>query len=327
MSPRVMLRQRPRRLRSSENLRALVRETHLSAGNFVYPIFITEGSKSKVAINSMPGQFRLSLDEALTVCREARDLGISGVALFPQIADHLKDNLAKEAMNPKGLIPNAIREIKKATPELLVITDVAMDPYSSDGHDGFVQNGRIMNDETLHILSSQAIVQAEAGADFVAPSDMMDGRVGYIREMLDQKNLVDTGIIAYSAKYASSFYGPFREALDSAPKSGDKKTYQMDPGNSREAIREIQMDLAEGADMVLVKPALSYLDIIAKAKQVSLVPVCAYNVSGEYAMVKAMAQNGWGDEKKLRDEILISIKRAGADIIFSYHALEWARDH
>jgi porphobilinogen synthase len=303
----------------------MVRETHLASSNLVMPLFVTEGSQVKTPISSLPGQFRMSSDHVLETCREIVDLGIESVALFPHIHDSKKDPLAQEALNPNGLIPNLVRLIKKSLPSLVVITDVAMDPYSSDGHDGVYKEGQILNDETLRILAGQAIVQAEAGADFVAPSDMMDGRVGYIREALDQKNLADTGIISYAAKYASSFYGPFREALDSAPRSGDKKTYQMDPGNSREALREVQMDLAEGADMVMVKPALSYLDIIQRVKQISLVPVCAYNVSAEYAMVKAMGQLGWGDPDRLMEEVLISIRRAGADIIFSYHAMEMAK--
>jgi len=256
--------------------------------------------------------------------REIMKLGVPAVALFPALAAGLKDPLAKESVNPKGLLQNTVRDLKEALPDLCVITDVAMDPYSSDGHDGVVKDGRIVNDETLGILAAMAVSQAEAGADVVAPSDMMDGRIGFIREALDERGFTDTGILAYSAKYASAFYGPFRDALDSAPKHGDKKTYQMDPANAREAIREVLLDVAEGADVVMVKPALPYLDVIAKVRAAVSVPVAAYHVSGEYAMVKAAGQLGWLDAARTMRESLLSIKRAGADMILTYAAREVA---
>lgn len=325
MSPRVLIRQRARRLRASESIRELVQETRLHASDLILPVFVTEGSNTKSAITSLPGHYRLSPDLLLPYCCEAYELGIRAIALFPNIDENKKDSLAKEAMNPSGLIPQTIRLLKKEVPELILISDVAMDPYSSDGHDGILEDGKILNDETLRILAAQAVTHAEAGVDFVAPSDMMDGRIAYIREALDQKNQSHVGIISYAAKYASAFYGPFRDALNSAPKSGDKKTYQMNPANGREAIREVQTDLNEGADMVMVKPALAYLDVIQRVKMTSLVPVCAYNVSGEYAMLKASAEKGLGNYNQMMWEVLISIKRAGADLIFTYHALEMAK--
>lgn len=325
---------RPRRLRLTENHRQLVRETEITPADFVFPLFITEGTNKKEEIKSMPGIFRTSLDLTLKTCEEALKLGVPGVALFPHLPEEKKDSRAQEALNKNGLLFDSVRTIKKTFPELVVITDVAMDPYSSDGHDGVVKTKKhpagydfveIDNDETLEVLAQMALVQAEAGADFVAPSDMMDGRVGLIRERLDKAGYTNVGIIAYSAKYASAFYGPFRDALESAPRFGDKKTYQMDPSNSREAIREVKLDIEEGADMVMVKPALSYLDVIQKVREVSTVPVVAYNVSGEYSMLKLAAQNGFMDEKRGTLEVLLSMKRAGADIIFTYHALEAAR--
>ena len=325
MKSRVFIRQRPRRLRSSESIRKMATETQLSTANLVYPMFVTEGSRVEEPISSLPGQFRLSPEKLLDKAKAAYDLGIPAVALFPNIEKSKKDSLANEALNPKGLIPETIKMLKREIPQLTVITDVAMDPYSSDGHDGIVKDGQILNDETLRVLAGQAVIQAEAGADFVAPSDMMDGRVAYIREALDQKSLIETGIIAYSAKYASSFYGPFRDALDSAPAFGDKKTYQMNPANFKEAVREAQMDIGEGADMIMVKPALSYLDIISRIRNVSLIPVAAYNVSGEYAMVKAAAEKNWLEADRIMEEILLSIRRAGADVIFTYHAMEMAQ--
>ena len=325
MKSRVFIRQRPRRLRASESIRQMASETQLSTADLVYPMFVTEGSRIEEPILSLPGQSKLSPDKLLDQAKAAYDLGIPAIALFPSIEKSKKDSLANEALNPKGLIPETIKMLKREIPQLTVITDVAMDPYSSDGHDGIVKDGKILNDDTLRVLAGQAIIQAEAGADFVAPSDMMDGRVAYIREALDQKSLTETGIIAYSAKYASNFYGPFRDALDSSPGFGDKKTYQMNPGNFREAIREAQMDIGEGADMIMVKPALSYLDIISKIRNISLIPVCAYNVSGEYAMVKAAAEKNWLEADKIMEEILLSIRRAGADIIFTYHAMEMAQ--
>ena len=264
----------------------------------------------------------MTLDLLLQEVQEAYKLGIGAIALFPLIAHDQKDNAGTESYNPDGLIPRAIRAIKQAVPEILLITDVALDPYSSEGHDGIVQAGRILNDETVAVLVKQALAQAEAGADFVAPSDMMDGRIGAIRQALDAEGWIDVGILAYSAKYASAYYGPFRDALDSAPKFGDKKTYQMDAANGREAIKEVRLDIAEGADIVMVKPALAYLDIIYRIKQQTNLPIAAYNVSGEYAMIKAAAEQGWIDEKQVILETLLSIKRAGADLILTYFAKE-----
>ncbi len=318
------LKVRPRRLRRTAAHRKLAQENDLLPRNFVLPLFVMEGSNKETPIKSMPGVSRLSIDHILKVGEKALKLGIPAVALFPYLPESAKDSFAKESVNKNGLLQKTVRSLKKELPELVVITDVAMDPYSTDGHDGLVQNGIIVNDESVEILKAMALAQAEAGADFVAPSDMMDGRVGAIRRALDDAGFTDVGIISYSAKYASSFYGPFRDALDSAPRFGDKKTYQMNPLNSREAVKEILLDLREGADMVMVKPALSYLDIIAKVRAVSNSPVAAYNVSGEYSMVKLGAKAGLFDEKKITLEILGSMKRAGADVIFTYHALEAA---
>lgn len=319
--------QRPRRNRKNAAIRALAQETDISIKDFVYPLFIVEGSRQKQATSSLPGQFRYSLDTLVPFCETIVNFGIKGIALFPKIDDTKKNSKASEALNSKGLVPRAVKEIKKKFPDLLIFTDIALDPFSSDGHDGLVANGEVLNDESVKVLSEMACIHAAAGADFVSPSDMMDGRIGAIRKALDKNHFSSTGIMAYTAKYASSFYGPFRDALDSAPRSGDKKTYQMNPANAREAVRELKLDLAEGADIVMVKPALAYLDILRLFKEKSSVPVAAYNVSGEYAMVKAAAKNGWLDEKSARDESLLSMKRAGADIIFSYFALEFAKDH
>lgn len=321
----VRLPQRPRRNRVSAAVRDLVRETSLSPGDFILPLFVVDGRDQRIPIASMPGCFRLSRDLIVQEGRIARELGIPAVALFPALPDSLKDRMATESVNPDGLLQKTIRDLKEAVPELAVITDVAMDPYSSDGHDGLVEKGQILNDATLEILAAMSVAQAAAGADMVAPSDMMDGRVGYIRSTLDGEGFTNVGILAYSAKYASAFYGPFRDALDSAPKFGDKKTYQMDPANSREAVREVLLDVAEGADMVMVKPALAYLDVIARVRSEVRLPVAAYNVSGEYAMVKAAASMGWLDEQKVMMEILLSIKRAGADVILTYFAIDAAR--
>ncbi|OGW81512.1 MAG: delta-aminolevulinic acid dehydratase [Omnitrophica bacterium GWA2_52_8] len=317
------LTQRPRRNRISESIRGLVRETRLHPGNFVLPLFIQENSGS-TPIHSMPGQFRLGPDALLKEAADAFARGIRAVALFPVISENLKDPKASESKNPKGLLPRTIGILKENLPALTVITDVAMDPYSSDGHDGLVEQGKILNDETLPVLAEMALVQARAGADIIAPSDMMDGRIGYLRKALDENDLRDVGILSYAVKYASAFYGPFRDALDSAPKSGDKKTYQMDPANVREAAREVELDVREGADMVMVKPALPYLDVIAHVRSLVPVPVAAYQVSGEYAMIKAAAKQGWLEEKKAVLETLTSIKRAGADIIFTYFAKDAA---
>ena len=306
-------------------MRSLVRETILSPSNFILPLFVMEGKNEKVAIRSMPGIFRLSRDLIVAEAKRALKLGIPAVALFPVISEKQKDRLAKESKNPNGLLQKTIRDLKSAVPEITVITDVAMDPYSSDGHDGVVKNGKILNDETLPILAAMSVAQARAGADMVAPSDMMDGRIGCIRKALDDAGFTETGILAYSAKYASSFYGPFREALDSAPKHGDKKTYQMDPANHREALREVMLDVEEGADMVMVKPALPYLDIISDIRASVDVPVAAYHVSGEYAMIKAAGKLGWLDADKAMMESVLSIKRAGADAILTYAAMELAQ--
>ncbi len=315
---------RPRRLRRTETLRRMVRETSLHVEDLIYPLFVMEGEGQREEVPSMPGCYRYTLDLLLDEVKEAYELGLGAIALFPLIPSDQKDNAGTESYNPDGLIPRAVRAIKQAVLDILVITDVALDPYSSEGHDGIVQDGKILNDETVAVLVKQALVQAEAGADFVAPSDMMDGRVGAIRRALDAEGWINVGILAYSAKYASAYYGPFRDALDSAPKFGDKKTYQMDTANSREAIKEVDLDIAEGADIVMVKPALAYLDIICQIKQHTNLPVAAYNVSGEYAMIKAAAEQGWIDEKKVILETLTSMKRAGANLILTYFAKEVA---
>lgn len=316
---------RPRRNRLTAALRALVRENRVTPNDLVLPLFVVEGDDLEEPVAAMPGVSRLSPDRVVAQARAAHVLGIPAVALFPVIDDSLKDSHAAESANPDGLLQRTVRELKQALPELIVITDVAMDPYSSDGHDGLVEDGKIVNDASIDILCDMAVAQAEAGADLVAPSDMMDGRVGYIRDALDDAAFTDVGILAYSAKYASAFYGPFREALDSAPKHGDKKTYQMDPANRREAIREVMLDLDEGADMVMVKPALPYLDVVAAVRAESSVPVAAYQVSGEYAMIKAAAERGWLDESTAMMETVTAIKRAGADVILTYFALAVAR--
>lgn len=319
------LKNRPRRLRQTAPIRELVAETTLNSSQLIYPVFICEGKKQKIPIATMPGQFRLSVDELMARIPGWQSLGINSLALFPKIAEADKNPRASEAVNPKGFLPETVRHLKDRFPNLTLITDIALDPYSSEGHDGLVQQGEILNDETVEILAEMAVIQAQAGADFVAPSDMMDGRVRAIRKALERAGFSKTGIISYAAKYASAFYGPFRDALDSAPKSGDKKTYQMDPRNIREALREIHLDTREGADILMIKPALSYLDVIAKIRQVSLAPIAAYNVSGEYAMVKAAAAQGMIDETRVMVEILTSIRRAGADMIFTYHAPEMAQ--
>jgi porphobilinogen synthase len=315
---------RPRRNRRTPALRNMIAETSFSADNLIYPVFLCEGQDQKIAIKSMPGQFRLSADNLLKEIAECQALGIQSFALFPAISDSLKNSAGDESFNPNGLLPTTVKKIKDKFPGACIITDVALDPYSSDGHDGIVRDGQILNDETIEVLVKMALTQARAGADMVAPSDMMDGRVGEIRRALDAEGFENTGILAYSAKYASSFYGPFRDALDSAPKFGDKKTYQMDPRNSREALLEAGLDVNEGADMIMVKPALAYLDIIQLLKQNFTVPVAAYNVSGEYAMIKAAAANGWLDGEKAMMESLMAIRRAGADVILTYFAKEAA---
>ncbi|MBE7382260.1 MAG: porphobilinogen synthase [Leptolyngbya sp. SIO1E4] len=323
-SPLLNLPHRPRRLRRTDGLRRMVREHHLTPDDLIYPVFVMEGVGQKEAIPSMPGCYRYSLDLLLEEVTAAYDLGIPGIALFPLISPDLKDNAGTESYNPEGLVPQSVRAIKQAIPNLLVFTDVALDPYSSAGHDGIVENGEILNDETVAVLVKQALCHAEAGADFVSPSDMMDGRVGAIRRALDTEGWINVGILAYSAKYASAYYGPFRDALDSAPQFGDKKTYQMDPANAQEALKEVDLDIAEGADIVMVKPALAYMDIIHRIKQHTTLPVAAYNVSGEYAMIKAAAQQGWINEQTVVLETLTSLKRAGADVILTYFAKDVA---
>ncbi len=318
-----MLR-RPRRNRQSAAIRSLVEETTLSTNDFIFPLFLIDGEKKQIPVASMPGISRYSLDLLLKEIEECLELGIKSFDLFPSLDESKKDKFATESWNEEGLYLRAIRAIKAHFPEVFLMTDVAMDPYSIDGHDGFVQNGEILNDETLEYLGKMAVAQAKAGADMLGPSDMMDGRVGYLREQLDNNGFTKTSIISYTAKYASAFYGPFRDALDSAPKFGDKKTYQMNPANSKEALIEAELDYLEGADILMVKPALAYLDIIKTLKDNYNLPIAAYNVSGEYAMVKAAAERGWLDNDRTMTESLISIKRAGADIILTYFAKEYA---
>ncbi|WP_310425749.1 porphobilinogen synthase [Chamaesiphon sp. VAR_48_metabat_135_sub] len=324
-APQLQLTKRPRRLRRNPSIRSLVSETKLTVDDLIYPMFVMEGENQRVEIVSMPGCYRYTLDLLLAEIAELYTLGIKAVALFPVVSESKKDDNGTESYNPEGLAQQAVRAIKAQTPETIVITDVALDPFTTHGHDGVIdENGVILNDETVEILVKMAVSQAAAGCDMVAPSDMMDGRIGAIRQGLDAQGFTDVAILAYSAKYASAYYGPFRDALDSAPKFGDKKTYQMDPANAREALTEVELDIAEGADMVMVKPALAYLDIIHQVKANCNVPVAAYNVSGEYAMIKAAAQLGWIDEKKIVMETLLSIKRAGADLILTYFAKDVA---
>ncbi len=319
-----MLR-RPRRNRKSPVIRNLLEETQLSVQHLIFPVFIIEGDNQREEVASMPGIYRYSTNLLLEEIAACQALGIHTFAPFPALTDDKKDNLAQEGHNPEGLFPTAIRRIKENFPDVCLMTDIAMDPYSSDGHDGLVHDGEILNDETLEILGKMALVQAEAGADILGPSDMMDGRVGYLRDLLDQHGYTNVSIMAYTAKYASAFYGPFRDALDSAPKSGDKKTYQMNAANAREALMEAELDYDEGADMLMVKPALPYLDIIQSLKEQFPIPIAAYQVSGEYAMIKAAAINGWLDGNKTMQESLMSIRRAGADIILTYFAKEYAQ--
>lgn len=321
----LALPHRPRRNRKSAAVRALVRESRLAPSQLIYPLFIKEGDGDE-SIASMPGCARLSLDGLVREAEAAHALGIQAVALFPAIAPALKSPRAEECANPEGLVPRAIARLKSALPELAVITDVALDPYNSDGHDGVLSpDGEILNDETVSILCAQALCHADAGADIVAPSDMMDGRIGAIRAALDHQGHTGVSLLAYSAKYASAYYGPFRGALDSTPRSGDKQSYQMDPANAREALREAHLDEAEGADIVMVKPAGPYLDIISALRQSTTLPVAAYQVSGEFLMIKSAATAGWIDERKVILESLLGIHRAGADMIFTYFAKDAAR--
>lgn len=316
---------RPRILRKNEATRSLVRETHLSVNDFIVPLFVTEGENIKEEITSMPNYFRLSLDNLEKEVKELWDLGLKCVLLFVKVPDNLKDNQGTEAINPNGLMQRAIKTVKKTTSEMVVMTDVALDPYSSFGHDGVVENGEIVNDKTVDILAEMSLSHAEAGADFVAPSDMMDGRIKAIRKILEQNNFPNVGIMSYSAKYASAFYGPFRDALDSAPGFGDKKTYQMDYANRLEAVRETILDVKEGADIVMIKPGLPYLDIVREVKNQVHLPVSVYQVSGEYAMIKAASEKGWLNHDAVMVEQLYAFKRAGADLIASYFAKEYAQ--
>lgn len=315
---------RHRRLRQNPAIRAMVQENHILPSDFLVPLFVVEGNGIKEEIPSMPNYFRMSLDNIQKEVKELWALGLKSVLLFVKVPDNLKDNKGTEAINKDGLMPRAIKAVKDACPEMQIFTDVAMDPYSSYGHDGIVKDGLIINDDTVKVLADISVMHAQAGADFIAPSDMMDGRIGAIREALESANFIDTGIMSYSAKYASAFYGPFRDALDSAPGFGDKRTYQMDPANSTESIKEIIDDANEGADLIMVKPGMPYLDIVALAKQTTELPIAVYQVSGEYAMIKAASEKGWLNEQDAMMESLMCIKRAGADIIASYFAKEVA---
>lgn len=316
----MYLQRRNRILRVTPSIRSLVAETTLTPSDFIAPLFIDEGENMKIEIPSMPGYYRNTIDFTVKEVKELWNLGIKSILLFIKCKDEDKDNTGKEAWNPDGLMQRSVKAIKDAVPEMLVMTDVALDPYSTYGHDGIVKDGEILNDETVEALMKMSVSHAKAGADFVAPSDMMDGRIGAIRKALEENGYTKTGIMSYSAKYASCFYGPFRDALDSAPGFGDKKTYQMDFANRREAIKETLLDVEEGADIVMVKPAMAYLDIIREVKNAVTIPVSAYHVSGEYAMIKAAAEKGWINEEKAVIESLTSIKRAGADLIATYFA-------
>ena len=324
-----MIYSRNRRLRVNESIRSLVRETTLTTNDFVMPIFVMEGENKQEPIPSMPGIFRRSIDLTVKECKDLYALGVKAVNLYMKVGEEVKDNTGKEAWNPNGLMQNTIKAIKDAVPGMIVMPDVALDPYSIYGHDGIIENGKIVNDATVDALANMSVSLAEAGADVLAPSDMMDGRVQAMREALEINGFTDVGILSYAAKYASSFYGPFRSALDSAPKENmdipiDKKTYQMDFHNSREALNETFKDIEEGADIIMIKPGLPYLDIVAKVREAIDLPIAVYNVSGEYAMLKAAAQNGWLDNDKAIIESLTCIKRAGADMIFTYAAKEAA---
>lgn len=313
---------RPRRNRKSAVIRDMVQETYLSAANLIFPLFIVDGDNQKTEVKSMPGIYRYSIDNLLREVESCLKLGLRSFDLFPNIEESLKDKYATGSYQKGNLYLRAIETVKSNFPEACVITDVAMDPYSSDGHDGIVENGQILNDETLEVLGKMALAHAEAGADIIAPSDMMDGRIGYIRQVLDERGFTNVSLMSYTAKYASGFYGPFRDALNSAPKMGDKKTYQMNPANSREALIEAKLDVEEGADFLMVKPGLPYLDIVKLLHDNFDLPIAVYNVSGEYAMLKAAVQNGWLDAEKATMETLLSFRRAGASAILTYHAKE-----
>lgn len=321
-----MITHRPRRNRKNEAMRKLVRENIVTAADLIAPLFIREGKGEKTAIAAMPGQYRLSADLILKEVAHLKSLGVGCVSLFPALPDDIKDPRATESANPKGLLPRTINMIKEAHPDMLVMSDVAMDPYSSDGHDGLVDpaTGEILNDESLEVLGEMALTQARAGSDIIGPSDMMDGRVGYLRQILDDQDFAHVSIMSYTAKYASAFYGPFREALESAPKHGDKKTYQMDPANAREALREMFLDEQEGADILMVKPGLAYLDILCRMRENTTLPLAVYNVSGEYAMIKAASERGWINHDQAMVEMLTAFKRAGSDMILTYFAREMA---
>ncbi|MBM78068.1 MAG: porphobilinogen synthase [Crocinitomicaceae bacterium] len=317
--------QRPRRNRKSVAIRSMLSETQVKVNDLIYPLFIVDGNNIKDVIPSMPNIFRWSIDLLLKEIEDCMNLGITNFVLFPALEDKLKDKTATYSYSNENFYLKAISLIKKAFPECCLMSDVAMDPYSSDGHDGLVKNGKILNDETLPILAKMSIAQADAGIDIIGPSDMMDGRIGHIREALDNNGHQEVSIMSYTAKYASAFYGPFRDALDSAPKSGDKKTYQMDPANKREALIEAELDTIEGADFLMVKPALCYLDVIHSLKSNMELPIAAYNVSGEYAMIHAASEKGWLDYNTTFNESLLSIKRAGADVILTYFAKDFAK--
>ncbi len=329
----TILTHRPRRLRKHSSIRSLVRETSFTVEDLIYPLFIIEGKKQREEVKSMPGIERLSIDQLMLEAKEIVDLKIPAIALFPVISADKKSEEAEESYNSDGLIQRAVRELKRSFPDLLVITDVALDPFTSHGQDGLIdKDGYVVNDETVEVLIKQAVSHARAGADIVAPSDMMDGRIGAIRQALEENGFIHTNILAYSAKYASSFYGPFRDAVGSSGSLGkaDKKTYQMDPANSNEALHEVEMDIAEGADIVMIKPGLPYLDIVSSVKQTFAVPTFAYHVSGEYAMLKAASANGWIEEKPVVLETLSCFKRAGADAVLTYYAKEvaqWIKDN
>lgn len=316
---------RPRRNRKNAVIRDMIQETRLSVDNLIYPLFLVDGSNVKDEINSLPGNYRWSLELLLREIEECVNLGVRAFVLFPAVAEELKDSVGTYSYSSDNFYLHAIHKIKSTFPEIVLMSDVALDPYSSDGHDGVVRNGKILNDETLPILAKMAVAQAQAGIDIIGPSDMMDGRVGVIREALDEANFTNVSIMSYSAKYASAFYGPFRDALDSAPKSGDKKTYQMNPANRREAMIEAELDISEGADMLMVKPALCYLDVIHMLNQTYDIPITAYNVSGECAMLYAAARNGWLDYNSSMAEMLLSIHRAGATGILTYFAKDYAK--
>ena len=315
---------RPRRNRKSAAIRNMVEETKLGVENLIYPIFLKDGNTIKEEVSSLPNNFRWSIDRLLSELESCLNLGITTFDIFPAVEENLKDKIASYSYSEDNFYLHAIRKIKETFPELMLMSDVALDPYSSDGHDGYVENGKILNDETLPILAKMALAQAQAGIDIIGPSDMMDGRVGVIRETLDSNGFTEVSIMSYTAKYASAFYGPFRDALNSAPKSGDKKTYQMNPANKREALLEAQLDFEEGADMLMVKPALCYLDVIQLLKDNFNIPITAYNVSGECAMVYAAAKNGWLDYERAVYEMLLSMRRAGADGILTYFAKDFA---